>query len=233
MSKVWVMQHMVCETLGTISDALNAGSVPFEYVRIFEGQPVPIEMGDAAGLILMGGPMGVYEQDHYPFLRQEIRLIEEALRKNMPVLGICLGSQLLAAALGARVTQAKDKEIGWRRVSLTRAAKDDPLWSGIEPAFTAYHWHGDVFDLPSGAVSLASSDRTRHQAFRYGRSAYGILFHMEVTEAIIRDMVETFRDELQTTGLDGLQIVQQAGAHLSRLREVGRAVFSRWAGLMK
>jgi GMP synthase (glutamine-hydrolysing) len=237
-SKVLAIQHVRCETLGTIADTLGAEVSParnisYEVVRPFEGQAIPSGLEDYLGLIVLGGPMGVYEQDRYPFLRQEIRLIEEALRLDKPILGVCLGSQLLASALGAPVTKGKTKEIGWHPVSLTGAAKQDPLWRGIESAFTAYHWHGDVFDLPSGAVSLASSEKTPHQAFRYGRSAYGVLFHMEVTERIIEDMVKTFQDELKDGGLDGLRIVQQARGHLPRLRDIGKAFFTRWAGLLK
>jgi len=173
--------------------------------------------------------MSVYDRDRHPFLRDEIRLIEEALKGEIPVLGVCLGSQLLAAALGAPVTPGGRKEIGWYRVDLTPEGRNDPLWAGLEPSFTAYHWHGDIFTLPAGTVSLASSDQTSHQAFRYGRSAYGVLFHMEVTETMIRDMVDTFREELRQAELDGARIVEQAGRHLPRLRKIGGTVFSRWA----
>jgi len=232
------VQHVRCETLGTIADTLGAEVSPvrnisYEVVRPFEGQAIPSGLEDYRGLIVLGGPMGVYEQDRYPFLRQEIRLIEEALRLDKPILGVCLGSQLLASALGAPVTKGKTKEIGWHPITLTQAALRDPLWVGLEPSFVAYHWHGDVFGLPSGAVSLASSELTKHQAFRHGRSAYGVLFHMEVTEAIIRDMVETFQDELKTEDQEGREIVRQSGKHLPRLRGIGRLVFTRWAGLIK
>jgi len=226
------IQHVRCETLGTIGEALGAAAIPFEVIRTFEGQPVPNNMKGRNALIIMGGPMGVYEQDRHPFLRQEIRLIEEALRQDIPLLGICLGSQLLAAALGADVTRGKKKEIGWYPVTLGQAAASDPLWTGLGSSFMAYHWHGDVFDLPSGAVSLASSEMTPHQAFRYGRSAYGVLFHMEVTERIIEDMVKTFQDELQSAGLNGLGVVQQARKHLPRLGDLGKSVFTRWAGMV-
>ncbi|HUK56239.1 MAG TPA: gamma-glutamyl-gamma-aminobutyrate hydrolase family protein [Nitrospiria bacterium] len=233
MSEILALQHVRCETLGTIAEVLRQENISIRTVRIFESQPVPHSLETSSGLIVMGGPMGVYEQDRYPFLRQEIRLMEEALRDDKPILGVCLGSQLLASALGAVVAEGPTKEIGWYRVTLTPEGKTDPVWTALDPSFTAYHWHGDVFDLPSGAVSLASSERTPHQAFRHGRSSYGVLFHMEVTEQIIEDMVKTFQDELPASGLNGRRILQQAGKHLPRLNALGRAVFARWAGLLK
>ena len=228
-----MLQHIRCETLGTIGDVLEAAGIAAQYVRTFEGQPVPKEMGDGAGLIVMGGPMGVYDQPRYPFLADEMRLIEQALRAERPLLGVCLGSQLLAAALGAAVTQGKQKEIGWHPVTLTEAAGRDALWTGLDSPFVAYHWHGDVFALPHGAVSLAASDLTAHQAFRYGRGAYGLLFHMEVTEQVIEDMVAGFADELQAAGVDGRTILGKAGDYLPPLQVIGGSVFRRWAALVQ
>lgn len=230
---VLVLQHVPCETPGVIGEVLSAESISTEIVRIFEGKKVPDELEEAAGIVIMGGPMGVYEQNRHPFLRQEIRLIEEALKKEKPILGICLGSQLLASALGARVKPGKQKEIGWYPVRLAKSAKTDPLWSGANDSFTAYHWHGDVFELPRGAVSLASSALTQCQAFRYGKNAYGFLFHMEVTEKIIRDMVRTFAAELDAEALDGAAIIRRAKAHLPRLSRIGSKVFRRWAGFVQ
>ena len=233
MSKIWVIQHIHCETIGTIAEALEAENVSTEYVRTFNGEKIPDEMGGGAGLIIMGGPMGVYEQDRYPFLRAEISLIEQALKEKKPVLGVCLGSQLLAAALGAKVTKGKRKEIGWYPVALTETAITDRLWREVERLFTAYHWHGDIFNVPQGAVSLASSDLTACQAFRYGHSAYGFLFHMEVTRKIVEEMVRTFTDELQEEAIDGRGIVRESGDYLPRLQSIGRIVFRMWAGLVE
>ncbi|MBI4488477.1 MAG: gamma-glutamyl-gamma-aminobutyrate hydrolase family protein [Deltaproteobacteria bacterium] len=233
MPEVLAIQHIDCETLGTIADALRAEGLSTQLIQTFKDQPVPGEIGEALGLIVMGGPMAVYEQDRFPFLRQEIRLIENALQEEKPILGVCLGSQLLAAALGAKVTKGRKKEIGWYPISLTDAAMTDPLWSGMQSPFVAYHWHGDIFELPRAAFSLASSDLTRCQAFRCGDHAYGFLFHMEVTEKIIGQMVETFTDELIEEDIDGDEIVRQEKDYLPSLQRIGEQVFGRWASLVK
>jgi GMP synthase (glutamine-hydrolysing) len=230
--KVWVLQHVACEDLGTIENALASRGVAAHYVRSFAGEPAPQGMDDAAGLIVMGGPMGVYDQPRYPYLREEMKLIEEALKKEKPILGVCLGSQLLAAGLGAEVKPGKAKEIGWRPITLLAAAQGDALWRGVESPCMAYHWHGDIFDLPGGAASLARSALTECQAFRYGINAYGFLFHMEVTPAIISAMVETFATELLEEGIDGHSLIIQSREHLARLQTVGHGVFHRWADLL-
>ncbi|HJU05396.1 MAG TPA: gamma-glutamyl-gamma-aminobutyrate hydrolase family protein, partial [Nitrospiraceae bacterium] len=229
MAKVVVLQHIECEPLGRIETALISEGLSAEYVRIFDGQPVPTDLNGVAGLIVMGGPMSVYEQDHYPHLRQEVKLIETALASRTPLLGVCLGSQLLAAALGAKVAKGSQKEIGWHPVELTHAGQTDSLWKEVPAMFTAYHWHGDVFDLPNGAHRLAFSAPTAHQAFRYGSNAYGILFHLEVTEPIIRGMVGAFSAELRETGRTGEDVLDQAATHLPALQAIGNQVFRRWA----
>lgn len=233
MPAVIVVQHVPCETPGTIVDALQSTGVAARYIRTFQGDPVPPKMGDAVGLVVMGGPMGVYEQELYPFLRDEMRLMEDALHREKPILGVCLGSQLLAATLGARVARSRQKEIGWHPIRLAPAAAHDPLWKGCPPSFMAYHWHGDVFPLPHGAVALASSPLTEYQAFRYGPNAYGFLFHMEVTRQIIEEMIATFWNELQEEGLDGHQLLAASDTHLPSLERIGGNVFRRWAGLAR
>ncbi len=232
METVRVIQHIECETPGTIADALHAEAISLQTVNAYKGEPVPKEMGAAAGLVIMGGPMGVYEEDRYPFLREELRLIERAVKEDKAVLGVCLGSQLLAKALGARVAKGKKKEIGWYPVTLSQQAKVDPLWQGVESPFTAYHWHGDVFELPRGAEPLASSALTPYQAFRYGGRVYGFLFHMEVTEKIIGDMIRTFAEELKEEGLGDQHITEGVANYLPHLQSIGKVVFGRWAGLL-
>ena len=232
MTTVYVIQHVAVETPGLIAEALTARNIALDFIRPFKGEPIPRRLGDHAGLVVMGGPMGVYEQDKYPFLRKEIRLIEDALGEARPVLGICLGSQLLAAALGAPVTRGPQKELGWHPVTLSRAAARDSLWRGLPKSFTAFHWHGDVFELPHAAAPLASSKLTEHQAFRYGDSAYGLLFHLEMTGQIIQRVMRKFRRELREVGLSEQGLLEGATARLRNLQTIGRAVFTRWSALV-
>jgi GMP synthase (glutamine-hydrolysing) len=229
---VWVLQHHGCEGLGTIADVLQQAGITPSFIQSFRSEPVPREMGDAAGLIVMGGPQSTYEQDKFPYLRHEICLIEDALKEAKAVLGVCLGSQLLAATLGAKVYPGRQKEIGWNRVTLADFAATDPLFAGVPKSFVGFHWHGDIFDLPRGATLLASSALTTQQAFRLGNNVYGLLFHTEVTQCQIGTMVETFADELRTAGLNGSAIKLNSHFHLQQLQKIGQTVFSRWAAAL-
>lgn len=232
MRKVISLQHVNCETPGLIEEALKSKSYSVESIQSFRGQPVPKDLGAASGLVVMGGPMGVYEFARFPFLRDEMRLIERTLREEKPVLGVCLGSQLLAGTLGSAVGKGPHKEIGWYPVMLTESSSDDPLLKAANRSFMAYHWHGDAFGVPAGATSLASSARTACQGFRYGRNAYGFLFHMEITPEILNGMLSAFGEELEEEQISADAIRQQAAEHLSRLQTVGRLVFEGWAGLL-
>lgn len=230
MAKILVLQHHPAENLGAIADALEDAALAWQYVRVFDGHPIPQDTKGAGGLIVMGGPETVYQLDRYPYLRDEIRLIESALKEDKPILGICLGSQLMAAALGATVRRGETREIGWYPVRLTDAARDDRLLRGLPAEFLPMHWHSDVFDLPKGAIALASSEKTPIQAYRYGKKAYGILFHPEMTAEILEGLVGEFNEGLKRVGIDGQAILSQAPALLPRLGEIATTIFSRWAG---
>jgi GMP synthase (glutamine-hydrolysing) len=231
-AEVLVLQHVAPETAGRIGDAVATAGHSLRVVRSFAGEPVPKSLEAVAGLVVMGGPMGVYERDRFPYLHDELRLIEQALRSEQPLLGVCLGSQLLAHALGADVRPGAAKEIGWHGLTLDERAATDLMLSGAPRAFTAFHWHGDVFDLPAGAVGLARSARTAWQAFRYGAKAWGLLFHMEVTEPMVAGMVQAFPDELAGAGLEGREILAHAASHLPTLERIATRAFARWATLL-
>lgn len=228
---VIVLQHAESEALGTFETGLKAAGLQPVYIKTFSGQAAPESSDGACGLIVMGGPMGVYETIRYPFLNREMKLIEHFLRAEKPILGICLGSQLLAACLSAEVRKGARKEIGWYPVRLTDRGARDPLWKGQTPSFTAFHWHGDIFDLPGGAVSLASSDLTEVQAFRFGDRAYGFLFHLEVTEDRIRGMLSEFASEIEAEKLSPGSILNEARSFLPLLERIGTDVFGGWAKL--
>jgi len=219
-----VVQHEPGEGLGSLAPFLEDARI----VRTFAGEPVPDE-SDA--LVVLGGGMGAYEQDRLPHLRDEIRLLRRCVEQEKAVLGICLGSQLLAAALGGEVAPAPVKEIGFYRVRLTPQAREDRLFGSAPESFVAFHWHGDAFTLPQGAVPLASSTLTPLQAFRFGARAWGVQFHLETDEQVLSAMM-TGATELRESGVDADQLRAQAARELPRLRLVAEEVFARWAKLL-
>jgi GMP synthase (glutamine-hydrolysing) len=230
MAKVYVLQHHPAENLGNIADALEAAALAWQYVRIFDGHPVPASIKGAGGLIVMGGPMGVYETERYPWLADEMKLIQDAVAQDRPVLGVCLGAQIVAAALGAKVEKnPAGKEIGWHPVKLAEAAHDDRLMRDLPVAFTPFHWHGDIFELPAGAVALASSDKTPCQAFRYGANVYAFQFHFEVTREGVAAMAAAWPRELDKEGIASEQMIAASDRFLPDLERMGDTVFSRWA----
>jgi GMP synthase (glutamine-hydrolysing) len=231
MAKVYVLQHHRVENLGTIAEALEGAALAWQYIRVHEGHPVPREMKGAGGLIVMGGPMAAYQADRYPFLRDEMMLIEQAVTEELPVLGVCLGAQIVAAALGAKVTRnPAGKEIGWYPVTLSDAAQEDRLWRGVAPTITPFHWHGDIFELPAGAVSLASSEKTPCQAFRYGNSVYALQFHIEVTPESVAAMAAEWPRELEKEKISAAEMIGAAAGHVPELELLSDAIFGRWAG---
>jgi GMP synthase (glutamine-hydrolysing) len=230
-ASVLVLQHAAPEHPGAIGAALRARGVPVEVVHTHAGDEVPASIEGRRGLVVMGGPMGVYEEASHPHLTAEIRLIRGALESGVPVLGVCLGSQLLATSLGARVARG-NREIGWYPVELSGHAARDPLWTGIESPLTPFHWHGDEFELPAGALPLARSERTACQAFSFGGRAHGFLFHLEVDARMVREMAESFPRELEDAGVDRDELLARAARSLPALRETADTVFGRWADLL-
>lgn len=180
-----VFQHVGHEPLGTLDPLLKAAGFRIRYVNFGRDPHVVPSLESYNGLIILGGPMGVYEADRYPHLKIEMQLIEEALRRNIPVLGICLGAQLIAEVLGATVRKAPAWEFGWCDVQLTEQGRKDSLFQSYKPHEKVFQIHQDTFDIPKTSDHLALSSLCEGQAFRYGGKVYGLQFHLEADQAMI------------------------------------------------
>ncbi|HYM33827.1 MAG TPA: glutamine amidotransferase [Steroidobacteraceae bacterium] len=179
MIRTYVICHVAFEDLGLWEAPLaKRGTVRYFQAGIDDLAPCTTEQPDL--LVIMGGPISAYETDQYPFIEDELKLIKQRLDKKLPTLGICLGAQMMAAAMGARAYSSGLKEICWGGVTLTKAGMDSCLRHLQGPKGTVLHWHGDTFDLPQGATLLASTDLVKHQAFSIGQHALALQFHLEV-----------------------------------------------------
>jgi GMP synthase-like glutamine amidotransferase len=212
-----VLQHVAWEGPGLIAFEARERGLFLDVRRLDQGDSIP-NPDRVEGLVVMGGPMGAYETDKYPYLAQECRLIRELAHRNRPVLGVCLGAQLLASALGANVYPGQQAEVGFGSVDLTAEGKQDFLFEPVEGPVPVFHRHGDTFDLPARAVLLASSKQYLHQAFRFGSRAYGLQFHVEPDS----ETWSGWREQLPNQ-LGGVDDPRQ-----SRVEQVGRGVISRF-----
>jgi GMP synthase (glutamine-hydrolysing) len=195
---ILIVKHVDIEGPGLIEGCLSQEKIPYRALSLESGSHLP-KLDDLTHIVILGGPMNVYEEDRYPFLIEEDLFIKEAIQRGKSILGICLGAQLITKALGAKVFKAPIKEIGWYDVSLTRIGSIDPFFSHLPKTFSVFQWHGDTFEIPHGAILIATSPLVPHQAFRYGDNAYGLQFHLEVTQEMIRQWMETYEDEFEGT----------------------------------
>jgi GMP synthase-like glutamine amidotransferase len=225
--KVLAFRHVPFEPLGRIETVLESRGILFDYADLYRQTDPPGDPEDYDGLIFMGGPMSV--NDGLPWLDREMAWISEAAHRGQPVLGICLGAQLTAKALGARVYANPVKEIGWFQVDFTTAARRDPVLREAGPRETVFHWHGETFDLPHGAVLLASSAACLHQAFRAGPNIYGLQFHLEVTPSMISAWCEEDANCADVRELEG---PVDPAHNCARLGALSRSVFGSWCDML-
>jgi GMP synthase (glutamine-hydrolysing) len=183
--RLLVFQHVSFEPLGTLHPLLKSYGFRIRYVNFGRESDARPSLDGYDGLVVLGGPMSAWDESGHPHLREEVAAIRGAIEANLPVLGICLGAQLTARALGAAVRPASEKEIGWYDVSLTEAGAADPVLGTFGPTERVFQWHGDTFEIPPGAELLASSAGCPNQAFRHGDRIYGLQFHLEVDGALI------------------------------------------------
>ena len=192
---VHTFMHVPFEGLGCMEQWINSNNHVTGYTRFYEDYRLP-DVEDIDWLIVMGGPMSVYDEAGYPWLAEEKAFIRKAIDAGKTVIGICLGSQLIAEVLGAKVYPNHLKEIGWFDVELSETASMLPLFTGFEKHFSVFHWHGDTYDIPAGSRQLVSSAITPNQAFLYGDNVLGLQFHLEVTTGSLQRMVDHGKEEL-------------------------------------
>jgi len=225
-----VLQHIACEPPGVFEDVLVDRGVELDRVELDEGDRLP-EWRDFDLIVAMGGPMGAYQEADHPWLIAEKALIKAATDAGTPFWGSCLGSQVLASALGAEVYPGPEPEVGVLPVFLTAAAAEDPVFGPLPGPLSTLQWHGDTFELPVGAELLATSPQYRHQAFRVGR-AYGVQFHVEVTASMAAQWAEVpaYREAaaaiLGVSGLD--RLLADLTAHLAPMQVAAQQLFGRW-----
>jgi GMP synthase-like glutamine amidotransferase len=215
---VQVLQHVPFEGIGSIQPWMDSRRITVRTVRLFEGAALP-GPEEFDWLIVMGGPMSVNDESVHPWLAPEKRLISRAIKGGKAVLGICLGAQLIASALGARVFPNARKEIGWFPVRKTRGA-DSPFAQVFGESQEVFHWHGDTFDLPRGAVSFLESDACEYQAFSIGRRVVGLQFHLETTPESAASLIENSRSEIVPSST--IQTEQEMMARPERFVRINR-----------
>jgi len=228
------LQHIPCEPPAAFEDELRSRGLELVRAELDEGDALP-DWREFAGLIVMGGPMGAYEEDAHPWLVEEKRAIRDAAEAGHAVWGVCLGAQLLAGALGARVYAGAEAEVGLLAVELTEAAAADPVFGAAPPSFPSLQWHGDTFELPPGATLLASSPAYASQAFVYKR-AYGLQFHLEVSPALAAEWgeVPAYAASLEAIKGPGAlpRLVTDVKKHANETLPLARELFGRWLELV-
>lgn len=230
MKRILTIQHIACEPLGSLEPEAT-GLAEFHYLRPYLDEPVPNSLQGWDGLIILGGPLAAYETGKYAFLEDELDLIRTAIAVDFPMLGICLGSQLIAAATGARVFDGNRREVGWGEVALSADAATDTLFSGLPSPLPVFQLHGDTFDLPSAAISMAGNNIYPNQAFRLGQKIYGLQFHVEMTPDLATRWVRIYDSYISETGIAPERLLDDLNTRCRDLRATARQIINRFLEL--
>jgi GMP synthase (glutamine-hydrolysing) len=232
-----ILQHSPEVRGGLFEEILNEQGWKLEILPLFLGSPLPLSTKDFGMILVLGGPMSANDEKGFHFLKKEIPFIRQALKLGHPVLGIGLGAQLMAKALGATVCQGPFKEIGWYWINQTPLARSDPLFSNLDPYLLVFEWHRDTFELPSEAIGLAGNRAYPNQAFRIESLSYGLQFHLEVTETIIKTWLSSWVREIKIgakpQSLTPEDILLDARIYLERLHAQARAFFLGYLKLLE
>ena len=222
------LRHVAFEDLGLLAPVLEREGWDVGFCEAAVDDLLHHSIKNSELLIVLGGPIGAYEANDYPFLKSEISLIEYRLSRDLPTLGICLGSQLMAAALGSRVFKGAVKEIGWGAVDLTCEGRSSCLKALQGEGDVVLHWHGDTFDLPRDATRLASNANYENQAFAYGRNALGLQFHLEADPRQLEEWYVGHAVELAAAGISIADLRAATHRHANGLMRRADGAFSAW-----
>jgi GMP synthase (glutamine-hydrolysing) len=230
--KILVFQHVPHEPLGTLDPLLRAAGFRIRYVNFRRDPEQRPTLDRYAALIVLGGPMNADEVDAHPNLATEVELIEEAIDRNLSVLGICLGAQLLAKALGGGVRAGAAREFGWQHVDLTEGGRSDPVLGTFDTRQRVFQWHEDGIELPPGVEHLAGSPACPVQAFRRGEHVYGLQFHLEVSAGLIERWLRVPDNrtliEEPDSGICPASIRAQTSRYIAATEALSRSTFGRW-----
>jgi GMP synthase-like glutamine amidotransferase len=228
MKPVRIFRHIACEGPGYLGSLLEARHIPYEIIAIDANETIPGQLDDISGLVFMGGSMSV--NDSFLWIEQELQLIRAARERDLPMLGICLGSQLIAKALGGTVSKGNGMELGWAPVQKCKPKEQDGWFDELEDSFSVFHWHGEQFSLPAGTTLLLRSHCYPHQAFAIGNTL-ALQFHLEMTADMVREWVGLYQEDVYSGGpcvQAETQILHEADARSRELQTVADRVFGNW-----
>jgi GMP synthase-like glutamine amidotransferase len=226
---VLVIKHVVEEGPGLLADFLKTKNCQIQVVELAKGEKLPSQTENLKAVVSLGGPMNVYQEKKYPFLKQEDKLIKKVVENQIPFLGICLGAQLLAKAQKAAVKKGPGKELGWSCVNLTKEGLNDHLFFGLKKELEVFQWHDDTFAIPKGGFLVAEGDFCKNQAFRLGKSAWGLQFHVEATPQMIKAWLgEDLESSNKTKRNEAEKIVAFAYKFSNQLAAQAKKIFTNF-----
>jgi GMP synthase-like glutamine amidotransferase len=232
MNPVLIFRHIECEGPGYLADFLDRQKIPFNMVCIDQNDPIPEQLDNISGLVLMGGSMSV--NDDLPWIEPELKLIKQAVEKNLPVLGHCLGGQLISKALGGSISKNPVKEIGWHYVENVEQANNEQAnsWLASVPTrFEAFHWHGETFSVPDGATTILKSEQCENQAFCINNTL-ALQCHIEMTADMVTQWVDLYGHELDETGShiqSANEILASLQTRIDAMQTIADCVYTKWA----
>jgi len=229
-----VIRHLAFEDLASFTSVLQAKDIEVNYIEAADFALTPEDLSQIDPLsdellIILGGPISVNDQAMFPFIETEINLLKQRIAADKPTLGICLGAQLIASALGADVYSGEEKEIGWSPLNLTEAGKHSALRYLSAEHCSILHWHGETFDLPDNAVLLASSEMYSNQAFSYGKNILALQFHPEITQRVMEKwFIGHIGEIMQTDGISVEKLRKETHQFANQLEMQGELFFNSW-----